>query len=199
MSQLFETIKCKNGKLFNLEEHSFRFNKARKECFGVSDKISLSNIIEIPEHCKTGLFRCRVVYAETIEKIEFVPHQFRQIKSLKLVETNKIGYNFKYSNREKLQGLFEQRGNCDDIIILKNNFVTDSSTANLVFYDGQKWWTPDTPLLQGTQRAKLIRSNKIFVCKITKDKISDFKKVGLINAMWDFEDMPEIETEYIYS
>ena len=197
MSQLLETIKCKDGKLFNLEEHNFRFNKTRKEYFGLSDKINLEEIIEIPENASKGLFRCRVTYSETVEKVEFIPHQFREIKSLKLVENNKINYSLKYENRQKIQKLFKQRAKCDDIIIVKNGCITDSSTANLVFYDGKKWWTSNTPLLLGTQRAKLIKESKIIVCEITVDDLSKYKRVGLINAMWDLNEMPKILIKYI--
>lgn len=198
MSQLLETIKCKDGRLFNLNEHNFRFNKARKEYFGLSDAINLEEIIQTPKNAKKGLFRCRVVYSKTIEKIEFIPHQFRKIRSLKLVEDNEIDYIFKYSDRNRLQGLFVQRANCDDIIIVKNGCITDSFTANLIFFDGKKWWTPDTPLLQGTQRRLLINESKIFECKITVNDLRKYEKVGLINAMWDLDNMPEVFNKDIH-
>ncbi len=197
MCQLIETIKCNNGKLYNIRWHNERFNRARKELFGLPHEIDLGEIIKIPENCKKGLFRCRIMYSETIDKIEFVPHSFRKIKSLKLVEDNNIDYQFKFSNRKNLNSLFEKRGNCDDILIIKNGCITDSSTANCIFCDGQKWWTPDTPLLPGTQRAKLIYEEKIEVCRITPATISKYKKVGLINAMWDFGNMPMIEITHL--
>jgi len=197
MCQFFETIKCEDGKLFNLKWHNFRFNRARKEHFGNSSEIDLSEIITIPESCKKGLFRCRVIYSKTIDKIEFIQHQYRRIESLKLIEDNGIDYRFKFLDREKLNKLFEKRGDFDDILIVKNGIISDSSIANCIFYDGQKWWTPDSPLLHGTQRAKLISEAKIKTCKITPATISKYKKVGLINAMWDLENMPIIEIDKI--
>ena len=193
MSHLFETIKCYNGKLYNLEWHNSRFNRARKVYFGLTNKIDLEEIITIPEDLKEGFFRCRVVYSKMVKQIEFIPHQFRKIESLKLIEDNGIDYRFKYSDRKVLENLFEKRHNCDDIIIVKNGFITDSFTANLIFFDGKKWWTPDTPLLPGTQRAKLIYESKIEVCKIAVDEILNYKRVGLINAMWNFKNMPVVE------
>ncbi len=197
MCQFFETIKCKDGELFNLRWHNSRFNSVQKKYFGESNKIDLGEIITIPENYKKGLFRCRVVYSNTIDKIEFIAHQFRKIESLKLIEDNDIDYRFKYSDRKKINVLFEKRGNCDDILIIKNGCITDSYTANTIFFDGTKWWTPDTPLLPGTQRAKLIYEAKIEVCRITPATISKYKKVGLINAMWEFENMPVIEIEKV--
>jgi 4-amino-4-deoxychorismate lyase len=198
MCPLFETIKCKDGKLFNMEFHQARFEKARKEYFGISTAINLLERIEIPGFAKNGLFRCRVTYSEQIEKIEFIPYQHREIKSLKLVEDLDIDYHLKYSDREKLNLLFEKRGSCDDILILKNGCITDSFAANPVFFDGEKWWTPDTPLLAGTQRSRLIEEGKISECRITPWDISKYKKAGLINALNDLDEMPLIEIENIF-
>jgi 4-amino-4-deoxychorismate lyase len=181
-----------------MEFHQARFEKTFSEYFKTSPKINLSECIEIPEFAKNGLFRCRVTYSEQIEKIEFIQYQHREVKSLKLVEDHDIDYHLKYSDREKLNLLYEKRGSCDDILIIKNGCITDSFAANPVFFDGKKWWTPDTPLLAGTQRAKLLVENKIFECRITCVDISKYKKVGLINALNDFDEMPVIEIENIF-
>nr|WP_321356084.1 aminotransferase class IV [uncultured Draconibacterium sp.] len=195
--QLLETIKCKNGKLHNLEYHQARFDLARMKYFPDEPKLKLEELIEIPETCLKGLFRCRVVYAEQLEKIEFLPHQYRSINSILLIEDNSIEYRNKYTNRKQLQHLYNQRGNCDDILIVQNNCITDSFTANPIFFDGKKWWTPDTPLLPGTQRARLLVENKISVCHITIDDLSRYIKIGLINALQDMDDMPVVPVERI--
>lgn len=197
MYQLVETIKCNNGELFNLRYHQARFNLTRRALFRIKDEISLEKSVNVPEEYRTGLFRCRVIYGEKIEKIEFLPHKYRTVKSLKLLENNDLYYRFKFTNREKLNALFEQRESCDDILIVKNGFITDSFVANVVFFDGRKWWTPDTPLLPGTQRAKLIYEKKISVCPVTPASLPQYQKAGLINAMQDLENMPEISISNI--
>lgn len=197
MYHLLETIKCFDGKLYNLEEHNARFNAARKEYFGIFEKFNLKNVIEIPENCKKGWFRCRIIYGEKIEKVEFIAHQFREVKSLKLVENNHIDYRYKYTDRQKLLELFEMREKCDDILILKNGFITDSFTANVVFFDGSKWFTPNTPLLPGTQRAHLIAKRKIVETPINIEDLKKYNKAGLINAMWNLDNMPVIPIENI--
>ena len=197
MFQLFESIKYKDGEFFNLETHQARFEKAQVEYFGISPQIKLSEEIQIPEFAISGLFRCRVTYSKQIDKIEFIQHEYRKITSLKLVEDNDIDYRFKYTDRERLNLLFEKRGNCDDIIIVKNGYITDSFAANLVFFDGNIWWTPDTPLLLGTQRTRLIKEGKISECSITTSNLKKFKQVGLINAMQNLEMMPVIQSHHI--
>jgi 4-amino-4-deoxychorismate lyase len=198
MCQLLETIKCKDGKLVNLEFHQSRFENAQKEYFGIIPKIKLLQEIKIPETAKTGLFRCRVTYSKQIDKVEFLQYNYRNVKSLKIVEDKEIKYHFKYTDRKKLQALFEQRGDCDDIIIVKNGFVSDSFAANIVLFDGENWITPDTPLLYGTQRARLLKEKKIFESRVTIDDISSYKKIGLINALNNLEEMPVIETDQVF-
>lgn len=190
---LIETIKCLDGRLWNLEFHQYRFDLARKKCLAGAEGISLLAAIEIPEDSKTGLFKCRVLYSEKIEKIEFLAHSYRSVKSLKLVEDNEIDYHLKFADRERLTALFNRRGECDDILIVKNGYITDSYSANPVFWDGATWWTPDTPLLPGTQRARLLEEGKIKVCRITPGDLQKYTKVGLINAMQDMENMPAVE------
>ncbi len=195
--QLLETIKCLDGQLYNLPFHQSRFNLARKQFFLDAQPLLLAEITEVPEFAQTGLFRCRVLYSANIEKVEFLPHQYRSVKSLKLVEADNIDYAYKYENRQLLQVLYEQRGDADDILIVKNDCITDSFTANPVFFDGTHWWTPNTPLLPGTQRAHLLEKGQIKVCRITTADLTKYQKVGLINAMQDLENMPVVEINSI--
>ncbi len=195
--QLLETIKCFNGQLYNINWHNTRFNQARQEYFGLHTKMNLANFIKVPSSSKKGLFRCRISYSKAIEKVEYIPHEYKTVSSLKLVEENKIDYHLKYADRSKLTELFEKRGDYDDILIIKNGCITDSYTANTLFFDGVQWWTPDTPLLAGTQRARLLSEHKIGVCKITSKDLWRYEKVGLINAMWDLENMPVISIDKI--
>lgn len=197
MCQLIETIKCLDGKLINLQYHQSRLNLARKAFYRHCGELSLAELITVPEIYSRGLFRCRVTYSGSIGKIEFFPHQYREIKSLKLVKCNDVDYRYKYADRKKLESLFEERGESDDILIVKNGFISDSFTANVVFFDGRKWWTPDTPLLSGTQRARLIYEKKLYPCPVTPDDLGKYTIAGLINAMQDLNDMPLVEISRI--
>jgi 4-amino-4-deoxychorismate lyase len=189
---LLETIKCKDGKLFNLAFHQDRFDAARLNFYPEAPKLELSDLIEVPAECQKGLFRCRVLYAKGIEKIEFLPHRIRDIQSLRLVVDDSIEYPFKYADRAELDALFNQRADCDDILIVKNDCITDSYYANPIFFDGEKWWASDTPLLKGTQRARLLAEARISVCRITVSDLLKFKKIGLVNALQDMDEMPVV-------
>lgn len=192
-----ETIRLTDGQLFNLRFHNKRLNDARNTHFGEKEAWDLTQIIRVPENVKEGLFKCRVTYGERIEKIEFEPYKPRLVQRLRLVNNNTIEYNFKYQNRTFLNELFSQRGEADDVLIIKNGFVTDTSYANIVFWNGQQWITPDTFLLAGTQRAQLLEEGKIFEQKIRAQDLPKYSHARLINSMLDFETTPSILIENI--
>jgi 4-amino-4-deoxychorismate lyase len=192
MSQLLESLKLKDGQIQNLKFHQDRLNRTMKELFPHVQKIDLLKEISIPEHCSSGIYKIRVLYGQTIEKIEIEPYVFRIIQSLKIVQHERIDYHLKYTDRQILQNLFAQRGDCDDIIIIKNGFVTDSSAGNLLFFNGQKWETPTTPLLKGTKRQFLLDQGIISEKEIREEDIRSYLKVGIVNALIDFEEMPVV-------
>jgi 4-amino-4-deoxychorismate lyase len=81
--------------------------------------------------------------------------------------------------------LDQQRGKSDDIIIVRNGFVTDASYANLIFRKGNEWFTPTTYLLAGTMRAFLLDSNRIKSTEICAEDLVNYESCKLINAMLD--------------
>lgn len=197
MSPLVETLKLKDGIIFHPEYHQNRMNRAMQELFPEAGAIDLASAIAVPEHCSPGVFKVRVLYGAVIEKIEIEPYHYRIIQSLKVVHHESVDYHLKYTNRQMLQELFAQRGDCDDIIIVKNGLVTDSFAANLLFFDGENWVTPTTPLLKGTKRQFLLNQGIIAEKQIREEGILNYQKVGLINAMVDFEEMPVVNRERI--
>lgn len=197
MSPLVESLKLKDGIIQNLEYHQGRMNRSMNELFPDAEKIGLAKAIPVLENATSGVFKVRVLYGRTIEKIEIEPYTFRIIQSLKVVHHESVDYHLKYTDRQILQQLFAQRGNCDDIIIVKNDLVTDSFAANLLFFDGETWFTPTNPLLRGTKRQLLIDQGIISEKGIREEDISNYQKVGLVNAMIDFDEMPVIPVEKI--
>jgi len=192
MCQLFETIKVQNRKLQNIDYHNDRFNRTRFKLFGFHEQVKLEEIIKLPVDLDDKIYKCRIIYSDKIEKIEFEPYSQKIIKSLKIIDCNNIGYNHKYFDRSKINELYEHRGDCDDILIIKNGFVTDTSFANIVFWDGSNWITPSTPLLTGTKRQKLIDLKVIIEKEIMVSDLQSFEKARIINAMIGLEDSPDI-------
>jgi 4-amino-4-deoxychorismate lyase len=186
MCRLFETIRITDGRPGNLDMHDQRLNRSRRQLLGLKDDVRLSDYIRVPEECSTGVFRCRVIYGQKVVSAEFIPYVPALVRTLRLVHADTLMYDHKYLDRSNLTGLID-RDIADDILIVKDGFVTDTSYSNIVFTDGHQWVTPDTPLLHGTMRERLLRDGTIKAERITIDSLSHFTHFRLINAMLGFE------------
>lgn len=180
---LLETIKIEEGKIHNLSYHQARCTKSRHTLFKSDDILDLSSIIIPPE---TGLYRCRILYAESLHSIEYLPYIPKKIETLKIIPSE-IEYAFKYADRNALNALLESNKDVDEVIIEKEGLLTDTTLSNIAFFDGKTWFTPDKPLLKGTMRAKLIDEGLLETKKITQKDLSDYSQVALINAMLGFK------------
>lgn len=187
MYPLVETIKIKDGVPQNLLWHQKRFEKSYLKLFGMKSKLKISECLSIPIQYKKGLVKARFLYSKQSSTCEFANYKSQKVKSLKIVFDDSIDYSLKYTDRECINKLLLLKEDCDDILIIKNGRVTDTSTANIVFYDGNKWITPAKPLLKGTTRERLLHEGKIITKEIMIDNISSFSHFKLINAMNDFD------------
>jgi 4-amino-4-deoxychorismate lyase len=198
MSLLLETIKLVDGKFCNLFHHEQRMIRSLEALCGVEEDFILEDFLSELQVPQEGVFKCRIVYDELTKEVEFIPYQPRMVKSLKIIENDRINYEFKYADREQIEKLFDKRNGCDDILIVKKGEITDASYANIVFKRDDEWVTPWAPLLKGTMRQKLIDENKIIPEKILLEDIPSFQSFKLINAMLEF-DAPEIDVSNIVS
>ncbi|MBP1616176.1 MAG: hypothetical protein H6Q14_3 [Bacteroidetes bacterium] len=182
MKQFVETIRVENGVPRLFAEHFARLQNTALHYFGTSLEISAQQLLP-PPGIKENVLKCRVLYSGKIENIEFQPYQKRNIRNLKLVHDNCIDYTYKSTDREQLNRLLAQKGDADEIIIVKNGFVTDSSFSNLLFENEEGLFTPSSFLLNGVQRQSLLKSGLIRELCIREEDISNFSKIHLINAM----------------
>ncbi|MFD1001770.1 aminotransferase class IV [Ohtaekwangia kribbensis] len=187
MSLLIESIKLLDGTFYNLSHHEQRMNRSLKSLCGVHDHVDLEVLLSKVDVPTQGLFKCRIVYDDTSREIEFQPYQYKKIQSLRVVEHDRIHYEFKYTDRKLINRLYELRKDCDDILIVRRGFVTDSSYSNIVFRKNNHWVTPWSALLKGTQRQKLLDQNIIQEDDIRLEDIRTFQSFKLINAMFEFD------------
>lgn len=61
--------------------------------------------------------------------------------------------------------------------------MTDCSIGNLAFRKGGQWFTPNTPLLQGTQRTYLLQSGQLQEIEIRQEQLEQFDEIRVINAL----------------
>ncbi|HHW82149.1 MAG TPA: hypothetical protein GX746_10740 [Bacteroidales bacterium] len=188
--QLFiEVIKVENGIFVNPLPHIERIFRTTLHLFDKPLLVELNNDI-IPAHLHAvGRVKCRIVYGREIVSIDFEPYKMRNIKSLSLAEHNTIDYKYKYHKRDEINKLRALHSETDDILIIKNSQVTDTSFSNVVFknYAG-KLYTPKSTLLAGTKRGQLLEAGIIQEKEVQVSDINSYMGVYLINAMIDIED-----------
>jgi 4-amino-4-deoxychorismate lyase len=189
MCLLVESIKILDGKAYNVEYHQERLSRSMKDLFGVVSSHDLGELIKVPDNCKNGLYKCRIVYSTEVRAIEYHPYQIGQVNTLKLVCDDEIGYAYKFVDRENLSRLYTMRGTCDDILIIKKGWVTDSFYSNVALYKQGQWHTPSTPLLKGTKREKLIREGILKETAIAETELVSYEKISLINSMLELGDI----------
>ncbi len=198
MYPLFESIKVIDRQVKHLPWHQQRFERSYQVHYGFSPEIDLRNLICVPKHISSHkLFKLRFLYNDTSFQIEILPYIHRKVKTLKLVQDNSISYDLKYCDRSKIERLFAQRSSCDEILIVRDGMITDTSFSNVVFYDGHHWYTPKNPLLQGTCRNRLLFEKKIKEAQIRPEDLYNYQYVALINAMSDHLDRGVIEVKNI--
>ena len=189
MYQLIETIKVVNRQFQNLGFHNNRLNRSRRELFGSKNEIDIKEIVSLTSLITEGVYKCTITYSAEIADVQFQPYIIRKIETLKIITDNKIKYSYKYADRTELNEILERKGGCDEIIIVKDNMITDTSFSNLIFFDGLTWHTPVSPLFKGTKREKLVSLGLIKEAKIGINDLVKYNKVGLINAMLEMGDI----------
>lgn len=92
--------------------------------------------------------------------------------------------------------LYDKRAHADDVLIVKKNRLTDTYYCNTAFLEKGIWYTPEQPLLRGTQRDFLISKKVIIPADLTIKDLGRFEKIRLFNSMITWEDAMDVEMIY---
>ena len=188
MYRFIESIKVEDQKAFLLEFHQERVNSTFQH-FGKEGSLDLKKIFNNLGHDEDGLYKMRLSYdLERNYNVQMIPYAIPQIHSFELVENNCFDYPFKFEERSEFEKM-KNKSKAQEIIIVKNNHITDTSFTNLLFLKGKDWFTPKTYLLNGVQRQHLLKSKKIKEADINLQNIREYSHFQMINALNDFDDM----------
>lgn len=155
----------------------------QRQFYPSASPIDLNDVVSVPKIFGESLIKCRIIYDEIIREVGFQRYQLPHISSLAIVHCDDIDYSYKFHDRSQLHEAYKNKGVHDDIVIVKDGYITDSYFANLVFVNHSGYFTPTTPLLSGTRRERLIHDNVIQATSIRLSDIENYKYVTLINAM----------------
>ncbi|WP_374331152.1 aminotransferase class IV [Soonwooa sp.] len=187
MLQFIESIKVEDQKIFLAELHQQRmietFSHFEKDC-----RIDILEVFKNLNHDEDGLYKFRLVYdLENNFKTQMLPYSISEIEDFELVTNDNLNYQFKYIDRKNLD-LLKQKSHANEVIILQNGNVTDTSFSNLLFLKDKTWYTPETYLLNGVQRQHLLKQRQIKSTAISVDNILKFSHFQIINALNDFDE-----------
>ncbi len=193
----FESIRLQDGAFCLLAMHQHRMEETLENHQINQPVFDLKTYLHSFTFPEKGLFKCRLDYGKTLAMPEFIPYRPKLIRTLKCIDCDDVSYNFKYNNREQIAACFAKRGQADDVVILRNGLITDTSYCNIVFFDGKEWITPESPLLKGVQRTFLLNQACIKSGRLHRDDIKNFQKFRLFNAMIPWEEAIELPVSAI--
>lgn len=187
MSQFIESIKVEDTEIFLLDQHQKRVNETFSY-FGKEVSINIDEIFKSLKHDEDGLYKFKITYDLTGKyRTQMIPYAMSEIANFQLVENNSYDYSFKFEDRKELEKM-KILSKAAEIIIVKNNHITDSSYSNLLFKKGKDWFTPKTFLLNGVQRQSLLKAKKVKEAEITLQNLSEYSHFQLINALNEADD-----------
>lgn len=189
MCRFIESIKLAEGRFYRLELHQIRVDKVFADFYPAVKPINLAELLMKSDFPETGIHKCRIVFDSEVQFLEYIPYVRREIKSLKLVETDMETLPYKIEDRTKLNIAFAKREACDDVLMVRNDLLTDTSYSNIALFDGENWITPKVPLLFGVNRAQLVAENKLIQKDIKVSELFNFQLIRLFNAMIEFGEL----------
>lgn len=189
MKQFIETIAVADGKPKHLGWHQRRVDSTMQHFYpGHKHSWDLEKCIDVPENFQTGLTRCRILYDAHHFSIHYFPFSPRYIASLRLVPLPKdFDYRYKYADRSMLEKLYDMRDDADDVLLINENWITDSSVANIALKKNGTWYTPSNPLLAGTTWKRLVSEGILRPRPINLKELQTFEAFKVFNALHDFE------------
>ncbi len=180
MYPFFETVRIEGRRIHNRIWHNRRLNRTLYDRFGIRSDYDIADYIDLPSD--DGLYRCKLLYGPAIGAVTLTPYRRRRYRSLQCIDAE-ISYSYKSTDRSAIDALFSRRGESDDIIIVRDGLLTDTSIANIALFDGLHWYTPEVPLLEGTMRASLIDAGLLRTRRIDRGFLRKSTEFALLNAM----------------
>ena len=178
-----ETIRIQDGHAHHVADHIERMCRTALHFGFVAPPLPADLDALVPRNLRTGSVRCRIIYDHTLREITFTPYRRRCIERLIAVDAGAMDYTFKYADRSPLERPNIRLSETDELLFIRGGYVTDTSYTNLILRRGQELFTPDTCLLDGTCRRRLLRTAQVRTATIRLSDLSAYDELLLVNAM----------------
>jgi 4-amino-4-deoxychorismate lyase len=182
MFSFLETICISNGKAQHLDFHQMRVNETFDAFFPEWEPFDVKEEIEKVELPKEGIYRLRLTYTEDPQTLEILPYEAKNVQKMKLVDSGKIDYGFKWADRDFFKTILEAHPEADEVIFHKDGIIQDCTIANLAFLKEGIWYTPEAPMHWGTTRARLLVEDEVEETDILVSELDQYERICLINV-----------------
>lgn len=118
-----------------------------------------------------------------------VPRQLGQLVLWELPEG--FDYSYKYADRSFFEAVQAELAQGESPLFVRpDGSLSDTSYTNIVLWTAAGYRTPERPLLEGTERRRLLEAGRISAAPLGVDDLSACRGVYLINAMMPLESAP---------
>lgn len=140
-------------------------------------------LLEVPT---PSIRKYRLIYtSEEIIETTLTPYQIRPITTLTIAPIT-FDYSHKFADRIEINSCYHNYPSTDDIIMLKDGYLTDTSYGNVALHLDGVWYTPEEPLLKGCRRQQLLDTGQIKQKKIRIEDLNSYSYLMIFNAMIPF-------------
>jgi 4-amino-4-deoxychorismate lyase len=181
MYPVFESIAVMDGSYLNVPGHMARMQRTAKALWNIDLP---DNYLKkrLPVFTLDGLYKCRFMYNADGFAIEFRGYNPNYINQLILTEVPHMAYEFKYTDRSEINNYISTLDKGIDVLFTRNGYLMDTSYCNVALLKEGIWYTPETPLLCGTQRAVGIEAGVLQLALIHRDDLSEYECITMFNA-----------------
>ncbi len=191
---LIESLCVREGQLQQLAYHQARVNRSLHP----SAQLSLSSVFAPLSLPTQGRHKLRLLYSSAgqVQDISCEAYSPRPIASIVLIEAPELRYEHKWAKRESLDAPRQLLQAGQEPLFCQNGYLCDSSYANIALGEPGQWYTPETHLLAGTKRARLLAEGQLQTAPIHRSELGQYRYITLINAMLDLGEIM-LRTELI--
>lgn len=193
-----ESVGVYDGQAPLLPYHQARVDRTFAAFYPEQKPLDLKTLWEKTDF-PSGHIKWRIPYNARESDPKITPFPTRNIEQLQIVVDDTVEYAYKFTERDRLDALYEQKANvADEILIIRKGLLTDAYYYNVVVIMGPDLLTPRQPLLPGVMRAFCLKQEKIQCADIRVADLTAAEGVYLINALHPLERAAFIERERIF-
>ncbi|NJK83663.1 MAG: hypothetical protein HC912_07450 [Saprospiraceae bacterium] len=133
-----------------------------------------------------------------LREVSCQPYHRREIQYLQVIA---LPQGFDYSYKYVQRSYFEEVTKClppfTEALFTRDSYLTDTTYTNIAVYKAGCYYTPEQPLLAGTQRTTLLEKGILKPSNIHQNEIQAFETILLFNALIPFENAIRIPTDAV--